>query len=273
MADEENFLATSEQLHCWNGPNFHSVRKTQRAMMRSGLKYDFIYLDDLIKRDLTHYKVLCFLNLYFISPRTEAYLNSLRRDGKILVFVYAPGYSTEHGLDADGISRITGIRTEKIAPGLQRSVFADSPLTAGLQGKSAGLNNVLGELRFRIKDPDAVPICTYTDGSGVSGAMKKFPDYTVIYLALPSPFTPAFLSQLASYAGIPVFNRTPGDMFVYRRDDLMVLHGVEANTNILCPPQGKKLYDMTTGEELPANSDSTVEITLSPGETRILECR
>ena len=273
VADEENFLATSEQLHCWNGPNFHSVRKTQRAMMRSGLKYDFIYLDDLIKRDLTHYKVLCFLNLYFVSPRTEAYLNSLRRDGKILVFVYAPGYSTEHGLDADGISRITGIRTEKIAPGLQKSVFADSPLTAGLQGKSAGLNNVLGELRFRIDDPDAVPICTYTDGSGVSGAMKKFPDYTVIYLALPSPFTPAFLSQLAGYAGVPVFNRTPGDMFVHRRDDLMVLHGVEANTNILCPPQGKKLYDMTTGEELPANSDSTVEITLSPGETRILECR
>lgn len=273
VADEDNFLATTEQLHCWNGPNFHSVRKTQRAMMRSGLKYDFLYLSDLIAQESTHYKVFCFLNLYHVTPEIEAWLDTLRRDGRTLVFVYAPGYSTDKGLDVDNISRITGIRTEKIEAGSQKSVFVDSPCTQGLAGKNAGLENALGLVRFRIDDPDAVPICTYTDGSGVSGAMKKFPDYTVIYLALPSPFTPAFLSRLAGYAGIPVFNRTPGDMFVHRRDDLMVLHGVEANTNILCPPQGKKLYDMTTGEELPANSDSTVEITLSPGETRILECR
>ncbi|MBO4647691.1 MAG: beta-galactosidase [Lentisphaeria bacterium] len=273
IADEDNFLATSEQLHCWNGPNFHSVRKTQRAMMRSGLKYDFVYLDDLIKRNVTHYKVCCFLNLFHVTPRTEAYLNSLRRDGKILLFVYAPGYSTDKGLDAANISRITGIRTELIGPGSQKSVFADSPLTAGLKGKTAGLDNALGMVRFRITDPKATALCTYADGSGVSGAMKKFADYTSIYIALPSPFTAEFLSRLAASAGIHLFNRTPGDMFLHRRDDLMVLHGVEGNENILAPAPGKKLYDMTTGEELPARGDHTVAVKLAPGETRVLECR
>ena len=273
IADEDNFLATSEQLHCWNGPNFHAVRKGQRAMMRSGLKYDFVYLNDLISQNLTHYKIYCFLNLYYVSPRTEAYLNSLRRDGRTLVFVYAPGYSTDRGLDVGNISRITGIRTEKIADGPQRSRFVDSPLTAGLAGKEAGLDNALGMVRFRISDPAARAICTYADGSGVSGAMKKFPGFTSIYLALPSPFTAEFLSRLAAYAKIHLFNRTPGDMFLHRRDDLMVLHGVEANRNILAPLPGKKLFDMVTGRELPLRSDHTVELKLEPGETRILECR
>jgi len=273
VADEENFLATSEQLHCWNGPNFHAVRKSQRAMMRSGLKYDFVYLDDLISRNITHHKVYCFLNLYWISPRTQAYIDSLRRDGRTLVFVYAPGYSTDNGPDAANIGRITGIRTEKIGPGPQKSLFVKSPLTKGIEGKEAGLDNALGDLRFRITDPEAVALCTYADGSGVSGAMKKFPGYTSIYFALPSPFTAEFLSRIAAAAGVRLYNRTPGDMFLHRRDDLMVLHGVEGNRNVLAPPQGKKLYDMTTGEELPLRADHTAEVSLSPGETRILECR
>ena len=241
--------------------------------MRSRLKYDFVYLDDLISRKLTHHKIYCFLNLYYVSPRTKAYLDSLRRNGKILVFVYAPGYSTDKGLDAENISRITGIRTEQIGPGPQKSVFVDSTLTAGLAGKTAGLDNALGMVRFRINDPKSTALCTYADGSGVSGAMKKFPDYTSIYIALPSPFTAQFLSRLAAAAKTHVFNRTPGDMFLHRRDDLMVLHGVEGNENILCPAPGKKLYDMTTGEELPLRSDHTVAVKLAPGETRILECR
>ena len=62
-------------------------------------------------------------------------------------------------------------------------------------------------------------------------------------------------------------------MFIHRRDDLMVLHGVEGNCNVIAPLPGKKLYDMTTGKALPVNSDNSVTVTLKPGETRMLECR
>jgi len=272
VADEENFLATSEQLHCWNGPNFHSVRKPQRSMMRAGIKYDYIYLNDLITRKMTHYKVYCFLNLYHISPEKEAFIKLLRQNGKVLVWVYAPGYSTEKGLDTANISRITGIDVEKLAPGTQRAVFVDSPVSSGLSGKEAGLDNSLGEVRFAVTDKKAVPICTYIDGK-VAGAMKTFPGYTGIYLAQPSPFTAEFLARIASYAGVHIFNRTPGDMFIHRRDDFMVLHGVEGNENIISPLPGKKLYDMTTGKALPVNADQTVTVKLAPGESRLLECR
>ena len=272
VADEANFLATSEQLHCWNGPNFHSVRKPQRSMMRAGVKYDYIYLTDLIARKMTHHKVYCFLNLWHINKETEAYINSLKRDGKTLVFVYAAGFSTDKGLDVTNISRITGINVEKLSSGTQKAVFVDSPLTKKLIGKEAGLDNSLGEVRFGIKDKTAKAIAKYTDGK-IAGAMKKFKNYTSIYLAQPSPFTAEFLANIAEYAGVHRFNRVPGDMFIHRRDDLIAMHGVEGNTNIIAPLNGKKLYDFTTGKELPARADKTYEIKLAPGETRLIECR
>jgi hypothetical protein len=272
VADEANFLATSEQLHCWNGPNFHSVRKTQRSMMRAGVKYDYIYLTDLIARKMTHHKVYCFLNLWHINKETEAYINSLRKDGKTLVFVYAAGFSTDKGLDVSNISRITGINVEQLSSGTQNAVFVNSPLTKKLVGKAAGLDNSLGMLRFGVNDKKAQAIAKYTDGK-VASAMKKFKDYTTIYLAQPSPFTAEFLANIAKYANVHIYNKTPGDMFIHRRDDFIAMHGVEGNTNIVAPLPGKKLYDFTTGKELPAKGDKTYEIKLDPGETRLLECK
>lgn len=272
VADEANFLATSEQLHCWNGPNFHSVRKPQRSMMRAGVKYDYIYLTDLISRKMTHHKVYCFLNLWHISPETEAYINSLRKDGKTLIFVYAAGYSTDKGLDVKNISRITGINVELLSPGTQKAIFVDSPVSSKLAGKEAGLDNALGEVRFGVSDSAAQPVCRYVDG-GIAGAMKKFPGYTSIYLAQPSPFTAEFLAKIAEYAGVHIYNRVPGDMFIHRRDDFIAMHGVEGNTNILAPLPGKKIYDLITGKPLPVNADKTVTVKLAPGESRLLECR
>jgi hypothetical protein len=51
------------------------------------------------------------------------------------------------------------------------------------------------------------------------------------------------------------------------------MHGVEGNTNIVAPLPGKKLYDFTTGKELPAKANNNYEIKLAPGETRLLECK
>lgn len=62
-------------------------------------------------------------------------------------------------------------------------------------------------------------------------------------------------------------------MFIHRRDDFIAMHGVEGNTNIVAPLPGKKLYDFTTGKELPAKANNTYEIKLAPGETRLLECK
>ena len=103
--------------------------------------------------------------------------------------------------------------------------------------------------------------------------MKKFPEYTSIYLAQPAPFTAEFLANIAEFAGVHIFNRVPGDMFIHRRDDFMVLHGVEGNRNILSPLPGKQLYDMISGEKLPLSKNNTVEVPLKPGETRFIECR
>ena len=141
-----------------------------------------------------------------------------------------------------------------------------------MAGKEAGLDNSLGELRFGVKDKSAKPIAVYKDGK-IAGAMKKFPGYTSIYLAQPSPFTAEFLAQLAEYAGVHRFNKVPGDMFIHRRDDFIAMHGVEGNTNIISPAPGKKLYDFTTGKALPVNKDNTVTVKLAPGETRLLEVR
>lgn len=268
VADEENFYYTTEQLNIHNGPNYRTVRKTQRALMRAGLKYDFYYLEDMISGKRRDYKLYVFMNVFHLSARKKAYIESLKRDGKTLVFLYAPGYLSDNGVSVEGISRITGIKTALSQVRLKNSTFCESPLSAGLSGYAAGIGNNMGGESFCIKDAKAVPLMHYANGE-VSGAYRDFGTYKVVYLAPPSPFTPEFLQQLARYAGVHVYNLVPGDMFVQRRSDLAVLHGVEGKLNLLDYPGECELTDLITGEKI-GKKDGKFAVKLVPGETKLI---
>ncbi|OQA80779.1 MAG: Beta-galactosidase [Lentisphaerae bacterium ADurb.Bin242] len=271
VVDEDNYYITTEQLGIWNGPNFHTVRKNQRAMLRSGLKYDFYYFRDLVDRNMDGYKVYVFLNAFHLTKEKREFIDrKLKKDGRTIVWVYAPGYVTDTGLSTEAMSKLTGIRIAEAGSPLKDSVYTDSPLGLGVAGKRVGMDNSLGGVSFRVEDAQAVPLMRYRYGKQeVSGAMRDFKSWKSIYLGTPVAFTPEFLGNLAGFAGIPVCN-TPGDMFIYHRDDLICLHGVVGNENRIRLPFKATLRDLMTGEEIKQESGEFV-IRLRPTKTRLLE--
>jgi len=272
VSDEDNYYASTEQLNIWNGPNFHCIRKNQRAWLRSGLKFDFYYFQDLPRLDMRNYKMVVFLNAFFLSTEKKQFITEkLQRDNKVLVWLYAPGYMTERGFSTASMGELTGINVLTCGEVEREAVFVDSVVSRGLAGSSVGMDNKLGQLGFAVDDAAATPIMRYRRSGLVAGAMRDFESHRSVYLALPVSFSPEFLQQLASYADAHVYNRTPGDFFMHRRSDLIALHGVEGNVNRLVLPKPEaRLQDLLSGEWLP-KENGEFQVKLQPGETRLLE--
>ncbi len=264
VADEDDYSLTTEQVNVWNGPNYHTIRNNQDAFLRSGLKYDFYYFSDVMARNMKDYRVYVFSNLFWLSSEKRSFIDSLKRDGKTLIFLYAPGFMNGEKT----MRELTGIdirqcdRESKLA----RFEKSNSPLLKGISGQRAGLGVDMPGERFEVTDSKALPIARYADGK-IAGALRTFRDWNSIYLATPSCFTPEFLQNIARLAGVHIYN-TPGDMFFHHRDDLLALHGVEGNANQLRFPYPVELQDLYTGEIL---RDPTVK--LKPGESRLFRVK
>lgn len=264
VADENNYSFTTEQVNVWNGPNYHAIRNNQDALLRSGLKYDFYYLRDLMDRKMTGYKIYLFSNIFHLDAEKRAFVEGLKRDGKTLVFLYAPGYLN----GGKSMEELTGMQIRQCdnRSKLARFEKQNSPLLRGIGGRMVGLGIDMPGERFEVTDAGVEVLARYGDGK-IAGAARSFESWNSVYFGPPSCLTPVFLQNLARTSGVPVYN-TPGDMFFHHRDDLLVIHGVEGNVNRLRFPDPVQLEDLYTGEVF-CNPD----IRLKPGETRLLRVK
>lgn len=275
VADERSYFWTTEQYNVVNGANLHSLNTQQRAINRSGVKYDFYYLDDLIEGELDHYKVYVFLNLYYLTDEVRAFIDErLKRDGKVLVWQYAPGYVTPEALSLESMAALTGIRLGTDGGSLE-SYFAGEAragapqtLLDRLGGVPVGLGFVPVMQRFYVDDPAAAPLAYYTDGR-VAAAVKEMGTYTSVYLGHPSGLTPQFIANLAVFAGVHTYLE-PGDMFMHHRDDLAVIHGVEGGQKVLRLPFPARVTDLLAARVL-AEEAQEVAIRVEPGQTLWLQ--
>ena len=79
-------------------------------LARIGAPYDIYNFSDLDHRDLPwdRYKLCIFLNAFCVPDEKRAFLRSkVQRNGRTLLWVYAPNYIQKDGLSVDAISDIT----------------------------------------------------------------------------------------------------------------------------------------------------------------------
>ncbi len=264
VVDEGNLLNTTEQINLMVGPNYHSLAVQQRAFNRSGVSYDLVYLDDLVNEGLDGYKVYVFLNLYHANKRAREFIRTrLKRDDKLLVWQYAPGYLTEEGFSVESMRELTGIQLAvdaKSRTGLG-SVFAppqgetSEALLSGLTGRKMGLGVDIRLPRFLVRDPGAQPLGRYLDDGQVSAAFKPMEGHGSVYIGHPSGMTPLFLHNLAQFGGARPF-LDAGDAAIFHRENFIVVHGVEGGGKTLRLPFPAKVTEMLSGEVLAEHSDT-----------------
>ena len=228
---------------------------------RSGASFDTYLYSDLKTVDLSRYKVVVFGTTYCISDEDMAFINKhVKKDGRMVIFNYAPAYTDGAKLDVGRISEITEMEV--------RSVTLSVPPIVTFKGKNYGLEadgspgRVPVTPLFEISDKNVVILGQYKGLDATAVAMKKQADYSVVYAALPLR-NPDLMRELFKEAGAHIYNNA---------NDVVIAGG-----GIVCVATkekegGHRVIRLRNGKnvEVEMKSGSTVILNAQTGE-RIFE--
>jgi len=242
------------------------------GLPRLGAPFDVYLLQDFIDRHLKPYKLYVFLNpVHLDRSRREALNLELRKDGRVALWIYAPGY-LEDGPSLEAMRDLTGFKfglgKQPWGPLLHIVDFAH-PITAGLpQDMFWGTNNKLSPI-FYLDDPEARVLgqVVFSQGNCKPGmGVKSFPQWTSIYVAAPN-LPAAVLRGIASFAGVHLYNRD-GDV-LYATRDLLAVHTVAGGERTFrLPRQVEEVHDLFNRRRL-ARDTREFRVALPPASTAL----
>jgi hypothetical protein len=258
------------------------------SLNRFGAPHDVYMLNDLLDNDLPPYKLYIFLNPFHLdNRRRDALKKVLRRDGRVALWLYAPGYLNSDMIQAgedqppfhtDYMTDLTGFHfgqgDSPWGPLMHVTNFTH-PITQGLpQDWFWGSTNPIGPL-FHLEDPEATTLgqMVYSlgrckPGFGVKTFQADTPSASWHSVYMASPDIPApVLRGIARYAGVHLYNEE-GDV-LYATPDLLSVHTVSGGPRMFnLPGQVEVVYDLYN-ERVLARHVSAFQVNLSPASTAL----
>ena len=269
LLDDESFFYQTVK----NDLDFPLIFKQRlTGLARMGAPYDVYLLDDFLEGGLRPYKLYIFLNAFRLDDsRRKALKKELRREGRMAVWIYGPGYIK----DIPGIENmadITGIqfaKNEHPWPSYLYFSQFEHPITAHItQDLIWGTDSRLGP-QFYIDDPGAEILgqVVFAQGTCKPGfGIKTFPEWTSIYCAVPD-IPSSVLREIARFAKVHLFNEK-GDV-LYATADLIGVHTLSGGKRTFrLPKKVEVVYDLFAKKVIAKNTES-FEVTLRPGTSSL----
>ena len=228
---------------------------------------DSVNLRDLDNPRLPQYKLYVFDDCFALNAADRKKIDSVKKNGAVLLFTHAAGYSDWKNLSAENISSLTGIKIEEAAPDHDLSsmkwlIPADSKVFPTLKET---LVNAPDAKRFRVNDPDAEIIGYYADDKMPAAAIKKHKDWTAVYLpnAFPSNL---LMNEIGRYLKLHVYTELPVIATVSGRL-ISVYCPVEQVEGQLNLPAEFSAWEVFTGKFY--KPGKTLQLKMAFGETRL----
>jgi len=260
IADEE-----SEHYLSFRSPILRTLLSEQIAEMPFVAPYDAALLSDLQALDTRRYRMVLVLNAVKLDTKQRQLVRrKLARDGKVVIWLYAPGYIDESGASPDNITRLTRIH-----------VVADGEAAAGGEARWEGRGRPRRERlrllpgdQFRVEDPEAIPLAVRADDPAkVVAATKDFAEWTSVYSAA-APLTAPLLKRLAADAGVHLYDEDPDHIVFANRHHLTLCADARGGEASIRLPRKTSVRDPATGEWVCRDGDCfTVE--MRPKEVRM----
>ena len=241
----------------------------------SGVPVDELIFEDILKPEVQKgYKCFVFINAFYMTPDQRRAVEGLKREGRTLVWLYAPGYVSDTGLATAGIESVTGFRV-----GIDHT---KQPLTYRLEGGDSEFTRLAEDVpyggqsgpvspRFFIhEDPGIKVIGRYADGKTALAA-RDFGSYKSVYCT--SPYVPtAVFRNIARWAGCHVY--VDQEMYLDATDDfLMLTNSFQAEREVTVRlPARKDVFDLESGKPTAQGVDA-LRIVMQPGETVLYRLR
>lgn len=264
----------------------------------SGVPYDVHYLSDIMSEpSLQQYNIYIFHNNTFLSDKEREWITTnLKKNKRTIVWTYDTGYATEKGLSSQALSDLTGMSV-KTKTGYTRSVaivtgkdklvggekgYLKIPEFQGMAEALCGIFTTSGPAS--IKKPFktswgymAVPgvsryqkiwidggydasLAKYREDGKTAMAIKRFPDWTSIYIAAPNALAGEMMNNIAREAG--AYRSGPAALGELRMSGRFVsYHALKSGKYEFQLPKGAtKVMDANTGKILAEGAESyTIE--------------
>jgi hypothetical protein len=238
-----------------------------QGLPRLGAPFDVYLLDDFLGGKLKPYKLYIFLNAFRLDENRRAALKSeMRQDGRVALWIYAPGYIGE-GASLDNMKDLTGFNFgmgKQPWSSFMHIVDFNHPITTGLSQDMFWGTERLISPHFHLEDDEARVLgqVVYSQGSCVPGmGVKELPNWTSIYIASPNIPAPV-LRGIARFAGAHLYNED-GDV-IYVSHNLLGVHTVSGGQRTFrLPRKVGKVYDIFKKETIIRDSCS-FQVELEP---------
>lgn len=229
-----NFDLPSWRNHAWGN-------------VRMGAPVDVILLSDVLADRVRDYKFYFFVNAVHFDPHERAHIKEmLRRDNKLALWVYAPGFVSED-LSEDHCHDLTGIRLKMTPRQWGSHVFISNfqhPITHNLPTTTTwGTEMRLGPL-FTVDDADVTTLGTVVINQGrcePGFVLKEEQNWSSVYSAAPN-IPPGVLRELARYAGVHIFNEDDDVMYADRA--FVALHTVRGGQKRIILPHRADVFEL-----------------------------
>ena len=271
FVDEQTYAYTAYQFGA-TYQIFHYMYLMQRQNLGTmGAPFDMYTISDLEKDLVPDYKINIILSPFLLTDsEKEAIDRSLKRDNKIIVWIYLPGISDGSTNDISFVSELTGIElgmdVKAFSPNV-RIAESDHPLVKGISSLTFGSDAVdeVGPAPY-VADSEADILGYLADSNKVGLASKDLGDWTSVYSAafnLPN-------KMLAN-----LINMVDGHLYSDNRDDIILannhyvsIHSLYGGEKTIKLPKTHSVYDVFAHEMIDLDTD-IINLTLTGGETKL----
>ena len=218
-------------------PFLQQLLSYQRSeLQRMGAPYDQYLLKDIHRRDLPDYKVYVFLSPLYLTAKDRARIRGVAcRDGKTVVWFYAPGLFGEGGRSAASMTQLTGFQlTERDEGDMAGELLpASHPMAraAARQSRAFGKAMKVSPL-FIPDDPKATVLGRSASGDPLL-AVKQMDGWKSMYAA--ANILPAALwREIARDAGVHIY--TENGEPTYAGNGVVGVHTARAGAQTITLP-------------------------------------
>lgn len=233
----------------------------QRHFNRYGIPWELYFPEDA--EHVPCRRVYLFLNTNYLTKEQRRIIDTrFKRNGNILIWLYAPGIIDEDGFDIKKASDLTGFTLESVSEWrkLRIEIINHShPIAQAIEGydisdfgtvvsddmnTSPEMDKVCPQIFVSPKDHAVVPIGKLEATDRIGFAVKDFGSWKSIYVStaiLPA----AVMRGILSWAGIETHTDTLDNF--YTNGDLVGLNSLESGYKTIRFPGEFKLKDLMTG--------------------------
>ncbi len=249
-----------------------------RQLNSSGVPFHIYLQSDLENPALPDYKLYLFLDAYHFTPGSLQALQKLRRDGKTLCFMHAPGVMSRSLLNAPSeaaaIQEITGIAVQAnesqnllLRPQAGSTLGGEKLISYGISGFTYGHNQTRSPFAaptFSVTDAKAKTLAVYEDGEKTAVALRDFGNWKSVFyggIGIDAFFFNALAREADAWVAAPAGNA------VYANQNFLTIHALSSGEKTVQLLEPSKVTDLVDGKVISPRTQS-LKFPMQLGETR-----